>query len=257
MTPVGQTLAVDRDLHQPVALRAAELATRVVPPARSSTHHLPLGARTGRAATGSDAGFTFIELMAVLAILAILLAVAIPSFFRVTRSASDRAAQSNLNTAMLHAKAVYQSNGQSFSTPIAVVASVLPPSEPGVTFTTGNSTGQGVVSVFPTADGSAIVLAAFTRSNNCWYQIDNPSGNAAAVQPFTRTGANVSGGATAMTGGAVTTVAAGGLRFSGTTPGTTYVEVKGDRLATDCNARNPTIPANTSYQWLRTAFPAN
>src|SRR5665213_1992851 len=55
--------------------------------------------------TGEDAGFTLIELMVVLLILAILLAIAIPTFLGVTKSANDRAAQSNLNTGMLNAKA--------------------------------------------------------------------------------------------------------------------------------------------------------
>ena len=47
---------------------------------------------------GEDSGFTPIELMVVLLILAILLAIAIPTFLGVTKSANDRAAQSNLNT---------------------------------------------------------------------------------------------------------------------------------------------------------------
>ena len=54
---------------------------------------------------GEDAGFTLIELMVVLLILAILLAIAIPTFLGVTKSANDRAAQSNLNTALVNAKA--------------------------------------------------------------------------------------------------------------------------------------------------------
>src|ERR1039458_10064870 len=64
---------------------------------------------------GEDAGFTLIELMVVLLIMAILLAIAIPTFLGVTKSANDRAAQSNLNTAMLNAKAAYQSNSQSYA----------------------------------------------------------------------------------------------------------------------------------------------
>ena len=43
--------------------------------------------------------------MVVLFILAILLAIAIPTFLGVTKSANDRAAQSNLNTALINAKA--------------------------------------------------------------------------------------------------------------------------------------------------------
>ena len=65
---------------------------------------------------GEDAGFTLIELMVVLLILAILLAIAIPTFLGVTKSANDRAAQSNLNTALVNAKAQYQNNSQTYPT---------------------------------------------------------------------------------------------------------------------------------------------
>ena len=60
--------------------------------------------------SSADAGFTLIELMVVLLILAILLAIAIPTFLGVTKSANDRAAQSNLNTAFVNAKAAFQQN---------------------------------------------------------------------------------------------------------------------------------------------------
>ncbi len=53
--------------------------------------------------------------MVVLLILAILLAIAIPTFLGVTKSANDRAAQSNLNTALVNAKAAFQSQGQSYT----------------------------------------------------------------------------------------------------------------------------------------------
>ncbi len=57
---------------------------------------------------GAEAGFTLIELMVVLLIIAILLAIAIPTFLGVANSAGDRAAQSNLTNALTEAKALYQ-----------------------------------------------------------------------------------------------------------------------------------------------------
>ena len=50
--------------------------------------------------------------MVVLLILAILLAIAIPTFLGVTKSANDRAAQSNLNTALTEREVQFQ-NSQS------------------------------------------------------------------------------------------------------------------------------------------------
>src|SRR6202163_4338490 len=58
----------------------------------------------------ADAGFTLIELMVVLLIIAILLAIAIPTFLGVSGSANDRAAQSNLSNALIEVKALYQNN---------------------------------------------------------------------------------------------------------------------------------------------------
>ena len=46
--------------------------------------------------------------MVVLLIIAILLAIAIPTFLGVANSAGDRAAQSNLTNALTEAKALYQ-----------------------------------------------------------------------------------------------------------------------------------------------------
>ena len=53
--------------------------------------------------------------MVVLLILAILLAIAIPTFLGVTKSANDRAAQSNLNTALINAKTIFQGNNQGYA----------------------------------------------------------------------------------------------------------------------------------------------
>src|ERR1700721_350671 len=57
-----------------------------------------------------EAGFTLIELMVVLLIIAILLAIAIPTFLGVTNTAGDRAAQSNLTNALTEGKALYEVN---------------------------------------------------------------------------------------------------------------------------------------------------
>ncbi len=71
--------------------------------------------RDAAADLGEDAGFTLIELMVVLLILAILLAIAIPTFLGVTGGANDRAAQSNLNTALTDRQDAGRNNSQTYS----------------------------------------------------------------------------------------------------------------------------------------------
>jgi prepilin-type N-terminal cleavage/methylation domain-containing protein len=85
----------------------------------------------------AEAGFTLIELMVVLLIIAILLAIAIPTFLGVTSSANDRAAQSNLTNGLTEATAQYQSAGQTFSG----VSALLTASAPEYTWSAGGSTG--------------------------------------------------------------------------------------------------------------------
>ena len=205
--------------------------------------------RNGVGEAGEDAGFTLIELMVVLLILAILLAIAIPTFLGVTKSANDRAAQSNLNTAMLNAKAAYQSNSQTYT---GVTVATLTAAEPGLSFVSTASTAQNVVSVFPTADGNAIVLASYSKSNNCFYQIDNPGGNTAVAAPFA---ANFQVNGVTVASGTVATPGAGAITFPTATAGTIYVEVKGDTNSAHCNASTP-VYGGTSFEWLTTQFPS-
>lgn len=60
-----------------------------------------------------DKGFTLIELMVVVLIIAILLAVAIPTFLRVRRNAQDRAAQNSAAAALKAEKAFYTETASS------------------------------------------------------------------------------------------------------------------------------------------------
>ena len=118
--------------------------------------------------------------MVVLLILAILLAIAIPTFLGVTKSANDRAAQSNLNTALTNAKALYQAQGQSYTSTTVNTSTLFAASlhgvEPELTFGTTSSASQGNVSVQTSAtDGNAVILAAYSKSSqNCWIVIDEP-----------------------------------------------------------------------------------
>jgi type IV pilus assembly protein PilA len=57
--------------------------------------------------TRDDKGFTLIELMVVVLIIAILIAIAIPTFLGMRRRAQDRAAQSDLRNGITAAKAFF------------------------------------------------------------------------------------------------------------------------------------------------------
>src|SRR5665213_3555477 len=140
----------------------------------------------------ADAGFTLIELMVVLLILAILLAIAIPTFLGVTGGANDRAAQSNLNTALTTAKAAETQNNQTY-TGVAITgpAPSLQSNEPSISFkATGTIVAApGPVSVWISSDGNGIVMASFSKSSNkCWYAVDNiafVTGNASTNGMYT------------------------------------------------------------------------
>src|SRR5438045_5646015 len=79
----------------------------------------------------SEEGFTLIELMVVVLIIAILLAIAIPTFLGSRSKAQDRAAQSNLRNA-LTAEKTYYTDAQAYTTDTVALASI----EPNLTFGT-------------------------------------------------------------------------------------------------------------------------
>jgi type IV pilus assembly protein PilA len=200
---------------------------------------------------GTDAGFTLIELMVVLLILAILLAIAIPTFLGVTKSANDRAAQSNLNTALVNAKAYYETSGQSYGTGTAAanttaVVAALSTAQPSLTFTNGASGGQSSISVSVSADGQSIVLAAAAKSTqNCWYVVDGSTSEVGTggVAPYL-TLAGYTGQAMIGTGGVISA-------------GTWYGESKNTGTAPTCNASAPTTYAAATGQFFQgNGFPA-
>lgn len=200
--------------------------------------------------SGADAGFTLIELMVVLLILAILLAIAIPTFLGVTKSANDRAAQSNLNTALLNAKAQYQQNSQSYPA-TATLVTALQSAEPSLTFTNAASADQNHISVFASTDGNALVLAVYSaQTHNCWFVVDTPAVTAAAA-PFAAAAAPAQGAITATAN----------VAFNDSTLGPTYGEIKGNSvtpatLQGNCIASQPVVQNATNYGTSSSAFPA-
>ncbi|HEY5024311.1 MAG TPA: prepilin-type N-terminal cleavage/methylation domain-containing protein [Acidimicrobiales bacterium] len=131
----------------------------------------------------AEAGFTLIELMVVLLIIAILLAIAIPTFLGVANSAGDRAAQSNLTNALTEVKALYQNSAsynQTANTPMTAVNEFLgsAPEFAWVDNTACNTSPGNCVSV-KVVDSSAgndsqgVELAVYSaKTTTCWYAVD-------------------------------------------------------------------------------------
>jgi type IV pilus assembly protein PilA len=129
---------------------------------------------------GAEAGFTLIELMVVLLIMAILLAIAIPTFLGVKSGAYDRSAQSNLTNALTSAKAGY-ANGGTYGTTAALEVAALSSAEPNITFSAGSvSQASGnATSVAVSTDGNQLLMVAFSQSGTCWAVEDNEGASTA------------------------------------------------------------------------------
>lgn len=120
-----------------------------------------------------DSGFTLIELMVTLLILAILLAITIPTFLGVTRSAVGRVAQANANIALLDSQTTFYSIGQSYE-PVNTLIKGLNATEKALTFQTAPSTAHNQISVYVAPDQNGIIMAVQSNiKKDCWYTIIN------------------------------------------------------------------------------------
>src|ERR1044071_2762537 len=117
-----------------------------------------------------EEGFTLIELMVVVLIIAILIAIAIPTFLGARTRAQDRQAQSNLRNAFAAEKVLYTDN-QAYTSSASALSGV----EPSLTYTAGTdpSGGADAKTIFVNVDSNGIVyLAAKAKSGTCWYMKD-------------------------------------------------------------------------------------
>ena len=204
----------------------------------------------------AEAGFTLIELMVVLLIIAILLAIAIPTFLGVTSSANDRAAQSNLTNGLTEATAQYQSSGQSFSG----ISTLLASSAPEYTWVASAGCGPGspnCISVAPydvatPNDEQGLVLAAMSKAGTCWYVAQLQA--TPTLITSGETSPNVAFNPVAL--GSPTTVAGNELNAAGTallTTAGTYYAKKAKATPTTCNATYPSATtgtdSSTGFKW--------
>jgi prepilin-type N-terminal cleavage/methylation domain-containing protein len=189
-TPITKTMAHTNSTTCPSA-RASAVLLRFVGYIRP-----PTGIASNKDA---EAGFTLIELMVVLLIIAILLAIAIPTFLGVTNTAGDRASQSNLTNALTEAKVLYQVNQVYTGTAAAFTAGNFSSQAPEFNWqlntaclpTTANCVSVQVFGVSSATDAQGLSLALDSKkTNTCWYAFDLESSNWA-----------ISGGGTFPSGG--------------------------------------------------------
>jgi type IV pilus assembly protein PilA len=133
-----------------------------------------------------ESGFTLIELMVVLLIMAILLAIAIPTFLGVKGGAQDRAAQSNLTNATIDAKSYYVNNSNFGTTDSLVTA--LEAAEPELSFVDSSTASSypNTLSVEVSSSGNEAILAMVSQNgsggnSNCFFAEDNESSGADAT----------------------------------------------------------------------------
>lgn len=118
-----------------------------------------------------DEGFTLIELMVVVLIIAILIAIAIPTFLGARTKANDRAVQSNLRNAHSNAKTVF-TDSEDYGDNTSLVAA-LRLAEPALTFDTAASAAPKEVSVdvpvvVAPAVATTVYMAGLSKSGDCF-----------------------------------------------------------------------------------------
>ena len=119
-----------------------------------------------------EEGFTLIELMVVVLIIAILLAIAIPTFLGARDRANNRAAQSSLRNALSAAKTLYTDNQDYASASDTALAAI----EPALTFVASgtSSTTFKTVSVAPGTSPSTVWIgAALSKTGTCYFIKDS------------------------------------------------------------------------------------
>jgi type IV pilus assembly protein PilA len=115
-------------------------------------------------------GFTLIELMVVVLIIAILIAIAIPTFLGARSRAQDRQAQSNLRNAFAAEKVLYTDNSVYSETPAA-----LSGVEPSLTYVTGLAPVAAATpkDIYVKVSGTSVYVAARSKTNTCYYIKDD------------------------------------------------------------------------------------
>jgi type IV pilus assembly protein PilA len=116
-----------------------------------------------------DEGFTLIELMVVVMIIAVLIAIAIPSFLGFRQSAQDRSAQSDVRNVLLAEKAYWLENGDYTETAADITAF-----EPNADMTGGPA--DGVYVDLADGDSDIVCISRTADSGNTFSVWESATG---------------------------------------------------------------------------------
>jgi type IV pilus assembly protein PilA len=124
-----------------------------------------------------EEGFTLIELMVVVLIIAILIAIAIPTFLGARTRAQDRQAQSNLRNAFAAEKVIY-TDDQVYTTSNTALQGVEPSltyvADASISASSTNTPKHIFVDVVASgANAGRLTIGAKSKSGTCFYMQDS------------------------------------------------------------------------------------
>lgn len=131
-----------------------------------------------RANTSEESGFTLIELMVVLLIIAILMLIAIPTFLGARTKAQNRAAQTDLRNALTAEKTAYTSGSVYQASPTTMKG--IEPSLDWVN-ATPTTTPPNQVDVAVSSTGNTVCMSAQSASGTYYGMIDIATGSSAGT----------------------------------------------------------------------------
>lgn len=117
-------------------------------------------------------GFTLIELMVVVLIIAILIAIAIPTFLGLRERAQNRSAQSDLRNGLTAAKAFYTDNDSYLGFNAAEGGDI----EPALVWEDGAAVAEGEVNVAEASTATTVLLATVSATGDDYFCIADNDG---------------------------------------------------------------------------------